>query len=204
MTWIETFSGKRFDLLDPKPEQVDLADIAHALAQVNRFTGHTRRPYSVAEHSLYVWQVVKEEHYEDHVLQAHALLHDAAEAYVGDVSAPMKVAMREVHGVGVSWYDVIEYSVEHAIWKAFGLPKPTKEQRDIIKDADIRLLVTERLAFMPNTGTYSWGAHDDVKPVEHLLDRLWTREDAAPQGLAEYFAETMRGALLLAVPSHAG
>jgi len=59
--WIQTHSGKRFDLLDPAPEMVDVGDIAHALGMICRFTGHCSRPYSVAEHC--VWgSIVAESH----------------------------------------------------------------------------------------------------------------------------------------------
>jgi hypothetical protein len=156
MTWIETFSGKRFDLVDPDPDQVDLRDVAYALARINRFTGHTSEPYSVGEHSLHVLRLVERAHPGDPRLLAHALLHDAAEAYVGDVSAPMKFAMRKVHGSGVSWYDVIEERVMAAILTALGLPPPTPEQHLAVKRADWTMLMTERAALMPNTGQRAW------------------------------------------------
>jgi hypothetical protein len=156
MTWIETYSGKRFDLLDPKTDQVDLADIAHALARINRFTGHTSECYSVGEHSLHVLRLVEREYPDDNLLLAHALLHDAAEAYVGDVSAPMKWAMRESEGDGRTWFDSIEIAVHETILAACGLPPPTYGQEKIIKQADLTMLMTERAAFMPNTGQHSW------------------------------------------------
>ena len=52
--WIETYSGKRFYILDPRPQDVDIVDIAHALSLLTRFTGHTREFYSVAQHSVLV------------------------------------------------------------------------------------------------------------------------------------------------------
>lgn len=82
--WIQTFTGRQFWPLDPRPEDVDILDIAHALANKCRYTGHTSRFYSVAEHSIYVSFVVPEEH------RKWALLHDAAEAYLADVARPIK------------------------------------------------------------------------------------------------------------------
>jgi uncharacterized protein len=84
---IRTFTGKMVDLLDPKPEAIDIRDIAHALAQINRFTGHTRTPYSVAEHCVIGSETIRGE------LALDFLLHDATEAYLGDVSGPLKRVM---------------------------------------------------------------------------------------------------------------
>jgi hypothetical protein len=170
MTWIETFGGKRFDLLDPKPEQVDLADIAHALARINRFTGHTSRCYSVAEHSIYVQALVARDHPKNILLLAHALLHDAEEAYVGDVSSPLKWAMRELApGMGVTEFDRIASRAQTAILEALSLPEPTDEQEAIIKKADLLMLRTERAAFLPNTGQHSWGTNEGAPDEETLV-----------------------------------
>ncbi|MFA5286352.1 MAG: hypothetical protein WC347_12205, partial [Smithellaceae bacterium] len=76
---IHTFSGIAFDLLNPKPEMILLEDIIHSLALINRFNGAAIFPYSVAQHSLYVASLLPSE------LKLHGLLHDAAEAYVGDM-----------------------------------------------------------------------------------------------------------------------
>ena len=59
-TWIQTYTGRAFDLLDPRPEQIDPLDIAHALSQICRFTGHVREFYSVAQHSVLVACIVPE------------------------------------------------------------------------------------------------------------------------------------------------
>jgi len=172
MTWIETFSGKRFDLLDATTDQVDLADIAHALARINRFTGHTSRCYSVAEHSIYVQALVARDHPKDIPLLAHALLHDAAEAYVGDVSAPMKWAMRQLRrgaDLPEAPFDFIERRVQNTILAALGLPLPTPEQKAIIKRADLLMLRTERAAFLPNTGQHHWGGNEGTPDEETLV-----------------------------------
>ncbi|MEM4379972.1 MAG: hypothetical protein QXL01_04720, partial [Thermoplasmatales archaeon] len=80
--WIETYSGKKFDYL--AQSELDIEDIAHALSNLCRFNGHTRVFYSVAEHSVNVSSMVPPE------LKIAALLHDAAEAYIGDVPSPLK------------------------------------------------------------------------------------------------------------------
>jgi len=101
MTWITTNSGKRFDFTQPFDNTFDIHDIAHALAHINRFTGHTDQPYSVAQHSVYVSNIVPPRY------ALAGLMHDAAEAYLGDVSAPLKALLPE--------YKRIEHEVEMAL-----------------------------------------------------------------------------------------
>lgn len=134
--WIQTFSGLRFDLLDPKPSMICLEDIAHALSLICRFTGHTRRHYSVAQHSVLV-AVIAHDSVCGAKTQAdifrQGLMHDAAEAYIGDISTPLKRLLPRAKE--------IEAGIWLAIAKRFRLPA---ELDPIIKAADIRALVTER------------------------------------------------------------
>lgn len=188
MTWIETYSGKRFDLLNPQPEQVDLADIARSLARINRFTGHTSVPYSVAEHAMHVeWFVGG-----DPLLRALALHHDDAEAYVGDVSAPMKLAMRAMSSLwgaphNRSPFDSIEEHVQDTILAALSLPPPTPEQEKLIKRADLTLLAAERQTFLPNTGAHEWNLQHEppAELLKRLRDPYW--RDARPGEIEKRF-----------------
>lgn len=82
--WIQTFLGKPFWPLSPRPEDIDIRDIAHALAMTCRFTGHSQKFYSVAEHSVRVSRIVPAQ------FALHGLLHDASEAYLCDLSRPIK------------------------------------------------------------------------------------------------------------------
>src|SRR6267378_1608096 len=82
--WIVTYSGLQFYHLAPTPEMVCIEDIAHALSQTCRWTGHTKFHYSVAQHSIYCSFLVPAEH------ALAALLHDASEAYLGDMNRPLK------------------------------------------------------------------------------------------------------------------
>lgn len=127
MSWIQTFTGRAFDLRHPTPAMVNLPDIAHALGHLCRFTGHTSVPYSVARHSLAVAAIVPAE------LRLQALLHDAHEAYVGDISTPLKwevPAFREVND-----------RVWRVVAAAFGIPE---ELDPAVKLADRIMLMTER------------------------------------------------------------
>src|SRR5271156_4912831 len=80
--WIQTFTGKKFYPFNPKPQDIDIRDIAHALSNICRFTGHTKRFYSVAEHSRNVAKLVPAH------MKLQALLHDASEAYLCDIARP--------------------------------------------------------------------------------------------------------------------
>jgi len=126
-TWIETYTGRHVDILDPDPNEIVIEDIAHALANTNRFGGHTQVPYSVAEHSLRMSYIVPPE------LALEALMHDAQEAFVGDMPSPFKKVMPEFQG--------LEDSMEAAIRAAFGLPG--QKHSPEIKYYDDQMLVTE-------------------------------------------------------------
>lgn len=148
---IQVLSGGRFDLLDPRPEDVNLTDIAHALAQLCRFTGHCRPFYSVGQHCLMVSRLVPPE------LALQGLLHDAAEAYVGDVSRPLKNVLDEV-APGV--LKEIETRVEQAIFTRFDVAWPMDPA---VKLADNVALATEKRDVMRG-GTEPWHNMPDPLP----------------------------------------
>src|SRR5262249_31306193 len=95
--WMQTASGRRLDPLTPMPSQIVLSDIAHHLARIPRFNGACIGPvpWSVADHSLLVEQLLPETSSAE--MRLHALLHDAAGAYTGDMIAPMKAALRQLN-----------------------------------------------------------------------------------------------------------
>lgn len=110
MTYIQTAGRNYVDLADPDPDQIDIEDIAHGLANICRWVGHTRQFYSVAEHSLLCCDCADPEH------ALEALLHDAAEAYVGDVSTPLKAMLGPI-------YTDIEQRIDRVIRAKYGLPE---------------------------------------------------------------------------------
>ena len=125
--WMQTYSGKRYYPVDPRIEDVDINDIAHALSHLCRYGGHCSRFYSVAEHSVLVSQVVPTEY----ALQG--LLHDATEAYCVDIPRPLKRFL--------SNYAEIEHRNWLVISKYFGLPE---EMHSSVHEADNNVLLTER------------------------------------------------------------
>ncbi|AVO51243.1 phosphohydrolase [Ectopseudomonas mendocina] len=94
MTWILTNSARAFDLLNPRAENVLTTDIAHALSLVCRFNGHCAWHYSVAQHSLLVAYIIEKEGGTPEE-QLAGLLHDAAEAYISDLTRPLKLLLIE-------------------------------------------------------------------------------------------------------------
>lgn len=140
-------SGHRFDLLDPASSEFDIADIAHGLAHVCRYAGQCRQFYSVAEHSLIVSQCVEEFAFE-------ALMHDAAEAFIGDITRPLKQLLPD--------YKVIEANIEREIAKRFGLRADAKAA---IKEADLRVLAAEQMQIMA-PGCADWAKDAGIEPAD--------------------------------------
>lgn len=158
---ILTHSGLHFNLLDPQPESIQITDIAHALSHICRFTGHTKEFYSVAEHSYLTSYLVEPTH------ALEALLHDAAEAYIGDVSSPLKSLLPD--------YKAIEERVEQAIRTRFALPE---HQHPCVKDADLSMLATEKRDLMP-TDSNEWELLEGVTPTAVPLLPTMTSSTAA-------------------------
>lgn len=137
--WLQTFSGGQFWPLDPRPEHVRLADIAHALSMQCRYLGHTKRFYSVAEHCVLMTRAVLRDT-GDEELALNALLHDAAEAYLGDVPRPLK------RDPAWATYRTIEQGVEAAIAAALGVKTLTKAP--LVEEYDTRILRDEAEVLM--------------------------------------------------------
>ena len=125
-------SGRYLNLLEPSGK-INIRDISHALSNICRFGGHVREFYSVAQHSVYVSRITE---------SLEGLLHDAAEAFIGDVSSPLKQLLPE--------YKAIERRLEQFIFEQFGLTYPMP---DVVKQADLIRLATEEDQLMPD--------HDD-------------------------------------------
>ncbi|MGR6431425.1 YfbR-like 5'-deoxynucleotidase [Rhizobium sp. PAMB 3182] len=125
-------SGRRLDLLDPSPLDVEIADIAHGLARVARWNGQTRgdHAFSVAQHSLIVETIFTKSCKTTARDRQMALLHDAPEYVIGDMISPFKAVV----GGG---YKTVEKRLEAAVHLRFGLPPhPTADLKARIKKAD--------------------------------------------------------------------
>lgn len=169
MTWITTHSGETFDFSAPALEAIHIRDIAQALSQICRFTGHTRAFYSVAQHSVLVSHIVPPE-------QALAgLLHDAQEAYVGDMSTPLKMCVPD--------FRVVEDRVWQAVATRFGVDPVLPLE---VKHADLVLLATERRDLLARDGRL-WDSLDNIVPMMDRIDP-WDPPQARARFLERYAA----------------
>jgi len=168
-------SGAWFDFCAPASSEFMIEDIAHGLANICRYSGQCSSFYSVAEHSILVSETAKG-------FELEALLHDAAEAFLGDITRPLKQMLPE--------YKRIEADVERAILDRFGIIGPLPPQ---VKQADLRVLAAEQKQIMPE-GTDGWVRGQKVEPapiiVRHLLP------DEAKRAFIERF-EALHPAYLL-------
>ena len=148
--YIQTFTGLSFDILKPTVEMVSIEDIAHALSQMNRFTGHCRYPYPVSQHSRFVSHLVPDE------FALWGLLHDASEAYIGDMNRPLK----HFSAAGES-YRRVEKHLMNVICDKFNL---SREEPPCVKEADDMMLYAEKqqLMYSPDF-IYQWA---EVKPAD--------------------------------------
>jgi len=148
--YIETVSGKKFFFLDPKEEDFDIEDIAHALSLNCRYTGHCDRFYSVAEHCWHMSRMAPDN------LAFASLLHDGSEAYITDIASPIKQYLPE--------YNKLEDLILSRLFKKYGLEYPMSPG---VKHLDMVMLSTEAYYLLKSKGsTWSlWG--NKRPPVQH-------------------------------------
>ena len=188
----------QFNLLDPtcSSNRIDIDEIARALSHICRYNGHTSQFYSVAQHSVFVAQILRE----DFRTRQHAmagLLHDAAEALIGDMVKPLKDLIPQYHA--------IERNVERAVFGRFGLDP---ELDPCVKRADLVMLRTELRDLMGVTDENAhrqWALPMDVEPLEKaivpmsseqarqaFLEMFWSLETFVPSGYREQEFQRMR------------
>jgi 5'-deoxynucleotidase YfbR-like HD superfamily hydrolase len=177
--WQRMLSGRRLDLLDPAPADIELDDIAHGLARVARWNGQTTGPhvFSVAQHSLFVETIAAElDPGLDDGARLAALLHDAPEYVIGDIITPLKAVI----GRG---YGEVETRLLAAVYRRFGLPgEPPPALRRLIKRADraAACLEATRLAgFSPAEADVVFGRPEIVPASADALLVPWPTNRAS-------------------------
>ncbi len=167
-TWSQTYTGKKFWTLDPKPEEVEIKDIAHSLAFQCRFNGHSKSFYSIAQHSVMVSKMVSPEQ------ALAALFHDASETYTGDIVSPLKKFLPPE-------FKRIEKEIEKTIFNHFGIKNVDNFE---IKKADMRALFTEMRDLM-ETPPEKWDDEDLFEPHPEKIIPL-NPEEAEKEFLERY------------------
>lgn len=142
---INTFSGRKVNLLDPRPEQINIRDIARGLAFNSHFGGHTPKFFSIAQHCILVCDILMQNFKDNPELLMYGLLHDASEAYLGDMVKPLKVMLPEFQKIENRMMDVIleKYQLNrdsHAIIKEADIMAQEQEFNAFYKGGDISYL----------------------------------------------------------------
>lgn len=194
--WIQTQSGRAFDLLDPRAEDVDVADIAHALSRINRFSGHTHgEPYSVAHHSMLVADLLASWGAPPAIVR-EGLLHDAAEAYYGDITSPVKRALDALRDVAAARAGeasghtrivlanlfALTDSIDRVVRASLMLPE---HETPIVKRADLVALAIERRDLFGGVAEPRDWALPEYAPTNAPCSRIHvaTYERIAPESL---------------------
>jgi hypothetical protein len=168
MSWIQTYTGNRFDFDLRDPSSICLEDVGHALGNLCRFTGHSSRFYSVAEHSVFVSYLL------DPPWCMWGHLHDAPEIYINDLSSPLK------RRNGLRGYRELELQIQASMAWRFDLPWPMPAA---VKRADKIMVVTEAAQLLPKRN--AWIDEPHFRGIEPLPIRLpcWSPEVAGKRWL---------------------
>lgn len=166
--YIRTFKNRKFCFDDLDNNVYDIEDIAHSLSMQCRWTGHTKVFYSIAEHSSLMFDALPDEY------KLEGLLHDASEAWLTDLSRPVKAYVPE--------YRKLQHRVEAAVAKAFNVPFPMSEP---VKKLDDAMLKTEWEQLFDRTDIY---IGLDLKPAEGVFIQGWNWMKAEDEFLKRYYS----------------
>jgi 5'-deoxynucleotidase YfbR-like HD superfamily hydrolase len=169
--WVQTVSGIAFELCEPRVEDVNVGDIAHSLSRIARFNGHPAgEPYSVAHHSMLVADLLASWGAPPAIVR-EGLLHDAPEAYYGDLTSPLKSAFRgpddDPREVVDRWERVCA-EIDRVVRKALGLASATPS---LVRRADLVALAIERRDLFATTEPRDWQL-PEYAPTIAPCDRL--------------------------------
>lgn len=170
--WMQTYTGKQFWPLDPRPDEVDIQDIAHALSMLCRYGGHAHSFYSVAEHSCHVHDAILD--MGEYEIGLDALLHDAAEAYIVDVLRPVKPFLKD--------YKPIESAIMGAVQQRFNI----HDEPDLIKVFDARILNDEAAQVFKHDLFKHWEFPQKGNPLGVKLC-FWSPAEAKMQFLERFW-----------------
>lgn len=191
-------NGKGIDLLDPRPSQIDFASVAEHLAKEKRFNGATPDvEYSVAQHSfLGADAILKAGGYAAESVAAFFLLHDAHEAFVKDLTTPLKHAVAHIaHAYYeavpadvINSFDTLEQRIDAAIFEAAGLSWPMPQQiKPEVKRFDLIMFVTEWRDLMHDIPHPNWAPYSGIKPLKARIEPM-----AWPQARAGWLLRAHR------------
>lgn len=168
--WIQTYTGKQFDIINPTLEMINIEDIAHSTSQMNRFTGHCVFPYPVSQHEL-LGSFIVPENCECASPEEHAfkfLLHDASEGYISDMSRPLK----HFTSAGEE-YRKVEKPIQELAYERFGL---SPHEPPCIKQVDSLMLYAEKKQLMGNSKfVHKWA--DDERAANIEIDERSFRKN---------------------------
>lgn len=158
-----SYTGRLITPFTPRIDQIDIKDIAHALSMTCRFGGHCKHFYSVAEHSVHVADYMEQQRCEP-TMVLRALLHDASEAYLGDIPSPMK------RHPNFDWYVDVEREFQNKVYVKFGLSK-ADELPAYLHAIDRQMCNTEALTLIDDP---DWFIGDDgFKPLDGVKIQCW-------------------------------
>lgn len=170
MTFVALHTGQVIDLAQigvPGLPKLHAFDLALPLSRINRYNGHTSRAYSVAEHSLHVVTIMERDlNVRDSGQLLAGLLHDAHEAIIGDVTTPVKAALRMLSKPGIDAWGSLERSVQVQLLDQWGALDDFILAGPLIGAADMIALATERRDLFPPGAV--WPGLEDIQPADWL------------------------------------
>ena len=173
--WIETYTGRKFNIFKPDIEQINIEDIAHALSMCTRFNGHLKEYYSVAHHSVIMSRLLSPED------ALAGLLHDASEAYLSDIPRPIKYMLKEIK--------TIENNVMDYVFQKYNV----NYYNPIIKIVDRQLCLTEAHLFGMNVDDWEFEGPDKISLINQVQRIPYTDWKIDKQSFLHRFDKLTKG-----------